>query len=106
MKTLKLALVGLFAASCLAPVRAEEKQVLIPSLTVVGSSKVSARPDLAQVQVGVVTEAASATKALSLGNQGGPIAEGEQDFGASITVTYALGARPSRAQERIEPGNR
>jgi uncharacterized protein YggE/DNA polymerase/3'-5' exonuclease PolX len=64
MKALALALLGGLATGFLAPVRAEEKQALVPSLTVVGAGKVSARPDMAQIQLGVVTEAPSATKAL------------------------------------------
>jgi uncharacterized protein YggE len=50
------------------PAQAEEKQALVPSLTVVGSGKVTARPDMAQIQLGVVTEAPSATKALKDNN--------------------------------------
>jgi hypothetical protein len=68
MKTLVLALVGGFAAGFLASARAEEKQAVVPSLTVVGSGTVSARPDMAQIQVGVVTEAPSAAKALKDNN--------------------------------------
>ncbi len=64
MKALVLVLLGGLTTNFLAPIRAEEKQALVPSLTVVGSGKVSARPDMAQIQVGVVTEAPSATKAL------------------------------------------
>lgn len=50
------------------PIRAEEKQNLVPSLTVVGTGKVSARPDMAQIQVGVATEAPSAQEALKTNN--------------------------------------
>jgi uncharacterized protein YggE len=64
MRILAMALLGGLVTGFLAPVRAEEKQALVPSLTVVGSGKVSARPDMAQIQLGVVTEAPSATKAL------------------------------------------
>jgi uncharacterized protein YggE len=70
MKTLTCALLGVLAANFLAPARADEKQVLVPSITVVGSDKVSARPDMAQVQVGVVTEASSAATALKENNDG------------------------------------
>jgi uncharacterized protein YggE len=68
MKALTLALLGGLATGFLAPVQAEEKQPLVPSLTVVGSGKVSARPDMVQIQLGVVTEAPSATKALKDNN--------------------------------------
>jgi uncharacterized protein YggE len=68
MNALALALLGGLAAGFPAPARAGEKQALVPSLTVVGSGKVSARPDMAQVQVGVVTEAPSAAKALKDNN--------------------------------------
>jgi uncharacterized protein YggE len=68
MKALALALFAGLAASFLAPVRAEEKQALVPSLSVVGSGRVAARPDMAQIQVGVVTEAPSAAKALENNN--------------------------------------
>jgi uncharacterized protein YggE len=37
---------------------------------------------------------------------GVPIAEGEQDFGATVTVTYAIRVRPSSAQGKEEPGDR
>jgi uncharacterized protein YggE len=68
MKTLALALIGGLATGFLAPIRAEEKQALVPSLTLVGSGKVSARPNMAQIHLGVVTEASSATKALKDNN--------------------------------------
>lgn len=42
----------------------EDGKKLIPSITVVGSDEVSARPDMARVTVGVVTQGASAAKAL------------------------------------------
>jgi uncharacterized protein YggE len=69
MKTLVLALLSVLAAGCLAPAWAEEKQALVPSLTVVGSGKVSVKPDMAQIQVGVVTEAVSAARALKDNNE-------------------------------------
>jgi uncharacterized protein YggE len=47
---------------------AADKQTLVPSITVVGEGKVTAKPDMAQVQVGVVTEAPSAAKALKDNN--------------------------------------
>jgi uncharacterized protein YggE len=68
MKTLAPALLSVLAAGSLTSGPAEDKQALIPSLTVVGSGKVSAQPDLTQVQVGVLTEAASAAKALKDNN--------------------------------------
>jgi uncharacterized protein YggE len=68
MKVLILVLLGGLTTGILAPARAEEKSALVPSLTVTGSGKVSARPDMAQIQLGVVTEAPSAAKALSENN--------------------------------------
>lgn len=68
MRTLASAiLVGsvLFLAG---PIRAEDKQPLVPSLTVVGTGKISARPDMAQIQVGVATEAPTAQEALKTNN--------------------------------------
>jgi uncharacterized protein YggE len=67
MKTLVLALLSGLAAGFLSLAQAEERQAF-PSLTVVGSGKVSARPDMAQIQVGVVTEAPLAAKALKDNN--------------------------------------
>jgi uncharacterized protein len=43
----------------------DDGKKLIPSITVVGSDEVSAKPDMAHVQVGVVTQAPSAAKALA-----------------------------------------
>jgi uncharacterized protein YggE len=68
MRTCVLALFGVLGAACWLPARAEQKHALVPSLTVAGSGAVSARPDLAQVQVGVVTEDPSAAKALKDNN--------------------------------------
>ena len=68
MKTLACTLLAVLTANFLTPVRADEKQVLVPSITVVGSDKVSAKPDMAQIQVGVVTEASSAATALKENN--------------------------------------
>ncbi len=56
-----LALVGALAA---APGGAQEQRALVPSITVVGSGQAAAKPDLAQIQVGVVTQAATASAAL------------------------------------------
>src|SRR5205823_11607393 len=41
-----------------------ERSKLVPSITVTGSGEATARPDMASVQVGVVTEGASASEAL------------------------------------------
>jgi uncharacterized protein YggE len=56
-------------AGPLAPARAQEPRNLVPSVTVVGSGKVAAKPDMAEIQVGVVTQANSAAKALKDNNQ-------------------------------------
>lgn len=65
-----MALLGVALAGLALPAAgADEKQPLVPSITVVGSGKASARPDMAQVQVGVVTQAPSAAKALQDNNE-------------------------------------
>jgi uncharacterized protein YggE len=69
MKTVELAVFGVFVGALWTPVRAEEKQALVPSLTVTGTGKVSAKPDMAQVHIGVLTEAPSAAKALKENNE-------------------------------------
>jgi uncharacterized protein YggE len=53
---------GTFATGALAA--EPERSKLVPSVTVTGSGEASARPDMATVQVGVVTEGASASEAL------------------------------------------
>jgi uncharacterized protein YggE len=68
MKAAACAILGLLAMGFLMPSRAAEIEPLVPSITVVGSGKSSARPDMAQIQVGVVTEAPLAAKALKDNN--------------------------------------
>jgi len=46
-----------------------DARALVPSITVVGSDRVAAKPDMAEIQVGVVTQALSAAKALKDNNQ-------------------------------------
>lgn len=48
--------------------RAEAEQVDFPSVTVIGSATLSARPDTAEVMAGVVTQAATAVQALAQNN--------------------------------------
>jgi uncharacterized protein YggE len=48
---------------------ADDRQPPVPSVTVVGSGKASARPDMAQVQLGVVTRNPTATRALQDNNE-------------------------------------
>jgi uncharacterized protein len=43
----------------------ERSHPLVPSITVVGSDEVSAKPDMAEIQVGVVTQAQAAVKAVN-----------------------------------------
>jgi uncharacterized protein YggE len=62
-------LILMLAASPPAARASDDKELSVPSITVVGSGKASARPDLAQVQVGVVTQAPSAAKALQDNNE-------------------------------------
>lgn len=70
MKTLTIAaLLGVLAHGWWAPATAAEGRPLAPSLTVVGTGEVTARPDLAVLQVGVVTQAPSAAKALQANNE-------------------------------------
>jgi uncharacterized protein YggE len=68
MRSALLPLLGLLVAAAPVPAWAEETKPLVPSITVVGSGKASATPDMARVQVGVVTEAPSAVKALKDNN--------------------------------------
>jgi uncharacterized protein YggE len=69
MKTFVLALLGVLVAALWAPTRAEERQALAPSITVVGSGRAAARPDMAEVHLGVVSEAPTAAKALKDNNE-------------------------------------
>lgn len=50
-------------------VRADDNNQLVPSITVVGTGKVQVRPDMANVTLGVTTEAATASEALAENNQ-------------------------------------
>ena len=68
MKTIVCAILSVLATGLLMTARAAEKPSLVPSITVVGSGKSSAKPDMAQVQVGVVNEAPLAAKALKDNN--------------------------------------
>src|SRR5262245_46936213 len=68
MKSLPLPFLALLTAIFPTAARAQDK-ALVPSITVVGSGKVSARPDMAQVQVGVVSEAPTAAKAVKDNNE-------------------------------------
>jgi len=43
--------------------------IVVPSITVVGTGKVFAMPDMAQIQVGVVTQSKSAAEALDANNR-------------------------------------
>jgi uncharacterized protein YggE len=63
MKTPLLVALSLlsFAAS---QTLAQEEKRLIPSITVVGTAEASAKPDMAQVQVGVTTQSETAAAAL------------------------------------------
>jgi uncharacterized protein YggE len=87
-----------------------ERSKLVPSVTVTGSGEASARPDMASVQVGVVTEGASASEALkknseamaglmqSLAGQG--IAEKDiQTTNVSVSPRYSSG--PDRGSMHI-----
>jgi uncharacterized protein YggE len=58
-----LALAAL-ATCLLTAVRAEDRRVQTPSITVTGTGEATARPDMAQIQVGVVTQATTAGAAL------------------------------------------
>lgn len=51
------------------PAQAEDKSFLVPSITVIGTGKVTARPDMAELQVGVITQADAAAKALKENSQ-------------------------------------
>jgi len=58
------ALLAALSAGPLLPAGAAEKGRLVPSITVVGSGKVTARPDMAELQMGVLAQSESAAKAL------------------------------------------
>jgi uncharacterized protein YggE len=60
--------VGIVTVMLAGPVAADDTRPLVPSMTVVGTGEVSARPDTAEVQAGVVTQAPSAAKALEDNN--------------------------------------
>jgi uncharacterized protein YggE len=47
---------------------ADEERPLVPSVTVVGMGETTSRPDMAQVQVGVVTQSKTAAQALEENN--------------------------------------
>ncbi|MEX0677037.1 MAG: SIMPL domain-containing protein [Pirellulales bacterium] len=49
--------------------RADENDKLVPSITVVGQGEVQVRPDMANVAVGVTTEAETASEALTENNR-------------------------------------
>jgi uncharacterized protein len=61
------ALLIVWAAAAL--VRADDDHKLVPSITVVGSGEVQVQPDMANVVVGVTTEAKTASEALKENNQ-------------------------------------
>jgi uncharacterized protein YggE len=70
--TMKRLWIGYCAAAIVvtAAVAAEpDRSKLVPSVTVTGSGEASARPDMATVQVGVVTEGDSASEALKKNSQ-------------------------------------
>ncbi len=69
MRAVALALLGGLATGFLVPADADDRPTLAPSLTVVGSGKSSARPDVAEIQMGVVTQAPSAARALKDNNE-------------------------------------
>ncbi|MBI3467112.1 MAG: SIMPL domain-containing protein [Planctomycetes bacterium] len=46
-----------------------DRDALVPSITVTGTGKVSAMPDMAQIQMGVVTQSKSAAEALDANNR-------------------------------------
>ncbi len=46
-----------------------QKEVFVPSVTVVGTGEATSRPDMAEIQVGVVTRAARAAQALEDNNK-------------------------------------
>jgi uncharacterized protein YggE len=60
---------GLAVACFAAAARADEDEKLVPSITVAGQGEVQVRPDVANVTVGVTTEAAAAATALQENNQ-------------------------------------
>jgi uncharacterized protein YggE len=69
MRSFAMAVLLGLAAPMATPCWARDKDVLVPSVTVTGSGKVFAKPDMAQVQLGVVTQAPQAGKALKENNE-------------------------------------
>ncbi len=51
------------------PAQAADQSPLVPSITVVGTGKATAQPDMAEIQVGMVTQAPTAAKAMKENNQ-------------------------------------
>src|SRR5262245_60098938 len=68
MRTTILAPLVLLSTSLFQVATAADGHPIVPSITVVGSGEVSARPDMAEIQVGVVSQAATAAKALQENN--------------------------------------
>lgn len=69
MKTLVAGIVGILTMGFFVSAAAEDNPHVVPSLTVVGAGKVSAKPDMAQITLGVVTDAPQAAKALADNNE-------------------------------------
>jgi uncharacterized protein YggE len=67
MRALVMAILAAFGGAAGAAA-ADNRDALVPSITVVGEGKASARPDMAEVQVGVVTQATTASQALKDNN--------------------------------------
>jgi uncharacterized protein YggE len=67
MRTNAVAL--LLAVAAVSPLAAQEKSADARTLTVMGSGQASARPDMAQIQVGVGTQAATAAEAVKANNE-------------------------------------
>jgi uncharacterized protein YggE len=64
-----LALLAIGGIGWINSVHAQERQRMTPSITVVGSDHVSAKPDMAEIQVGVTTQAATPAAALKENNE-------------------------------------
>ena len=69
--------------------RSEKKNELVPSITVSGTGKVNVKPDIAQVQVGVVSDAPLASDALTRNNK---------DMAALLDMLKAKGIEERDAQ--------
>jgi uncharacterized protein len=101
-----VAAIALGVAAAAGPVSAQDHPAPEPSITVVGSGTVSARPDTADVTGGVVTQAPTAAQALAANSAGmEKVLKAVAAFGVAErdVQTANLSVVPLRRQGRQEP---